>query len=156
MGQVDIFNFNDVVQKCDLQNSCGHTKQNINQNDFDVIGSLYDKRIGAINYISFSSPDPKQIFTSGYPYHGLTVLKCKTCGMPVLYFINQGGIGLFPEYFFVEKDKVYIHEPATKNVVIPKTRLEQKRIFCFHPADVGHAKIYTAFKIGRGTILWHF
>jgi len=125
MTSVDICTFNDFVQQYELQNNCGHTTRNIKHDDFEQIADLYDPRVSTINYLTLVSPDPKQIYLGCYPYHGCKLLRCKTCGMLVFFQINHGGVAPFFEYFLVEKDKMYRHEPATISVSLQETKLEQ-------------------------------
>ena len=123
--KIDFRNINNYLESNKSQNSCGHTSTNIESDDFEEIGELYDGSYDYLSYVGFAVDDNKDEFTGAYPLQDCKILKCNRCGQVVFFHYNQGGIAPRPEYFMVDYRKKYLSEPAVKSVTLSKSKLEE-------------------------------
>ncbi|MEM1135570.1 MAG: hypothetical protein AAGI07_06995 [Bacteroidota bacterium] len=97
-------------------NFCGHTNLNIDPNEFEEIGDLYDDSFGYLSYLSLKSDSDSEEFLGSYPLQDCKILECKTCKQIVFFHYNDGGIAPRPEYFLANYNSQYLVEPAAKSV----------------------------------------
>lgn len=96
--------------------------------DYELLGSLRDKRIKTLNYIEFNNiegeywnPDSK-IATNFYPYHNCDVYECKRCKRLFLVYIEYSGH--FPQQRIRNvKNNLIAEEPSNCSIEIPDEKI---------------------------------
>lgn len=150
---VDVYTFADYVRQNKSINECGHTPSTITLAEFEKVGDLYDGGLGIINYINLSSSNADEVYIGSYPFQDCEVLECRRCKQLVLFHFNHGWIAPRPEYILVDNQKLYLHEPTTKNVSFQKDRLELfERLFpAFRHTPASSSTITEYVKIGTNS-----
>ena len=101
-------------------NPLGHTSSNIDRNDFEEIGDLYDNSYGYLSYLKVRTKADNEVIIGSYPLCNSKVLKCIKSGQIVFFWWNDAWVAPLPTYTLADYTKTYLSEPAVRGVSILK------------------------------------